>query len=151
VDARRVASVVVGLVLVTLAVLTVVLFVAGAHKNAQITRLRQDGVPVAIRISGCLGLLGGSGSNPAGYTCRGSFTLDGRRHDEAIPGDTLHPPGTMLRGVSVPGDPALVTTVGALAGEHASWKVFILPTALLVLLVVGVGTLVLRRHHVRRT
>jgi hypothetical protein len=151
VDARRVGGVIVGLVLVALAVLTVVLFVAAAHKNTQITRLRQDGVPVAIRVSGCLGLLGGSGSNPAGYTCRGSFTLDGRRHNEAIPGDTLHPPGTMLRGVSVPGDPALVTTASALAGEHTSWRVFILPAVLLVLLVVGVGAVVLRRRHVRRS
>jgi hypothetical protein len=57
----------------------------------------------------------------------------------------------MLRGVSVPGDPALVTTAGALAADHASWRVFILPAVLLVLLVVGVGAVVLRRRHVRRS
>jgi hypothetical protein len=146
VDTRRVGRVIVGLLLVTLAVLVVILFVAGAHKNTQISRLHDDGVAVAIRVSGCRGLLGGSGSNAAGYSCRGSFTLAGRRDNEALPGDTLHPPGTMLRGISVPGDPALVTTVGALATEHASAKVFILPTILALVLVVSVAALILRRR-----
>jgi hypothetical protein len=147
---RRVVPVIVGLVLVALAVLVVILFVSADHKNSQITRLRHDGVPVAIKVTGCQGQLGGSGSNLAGYSCRGSFTLDGRRSTEAIPGDTLHPPGAVLRGVAVPGDPALVTTVGALAGEHASARVYILPTVLLVALALGVGAVVARRRGLRR-
>jgi hypothetical protein len=149
VDTRRVGRVIVGILMVALAVLVVGLFLSGAHKNAQITKLHQDGVPVTITVSGCEGLLGGSGSNAAGYTCRGSFTLDGRRDNEAIPGDTLHPPGTRLRGVSVPGDPALVTTAGALAGEQSSGKVFILPAVLLAVLVLAAGTLVIRRRSRR--
>jgi hypothetical protein len=149
VDTRRVGRVIVVLLLLTLAVLVVILYVAGFHKNTQISRLRQDGVAVAIRVSGCRGLLGGSGSNAAGYTCRGSFTLGGHRYNEALPGDALHPPGTILRGVSVPGDPALVTTVGALATEQSSAKVFILPTILAVVLAVSVAALILRRRTVR--
>jgi hypothetical protein len=108
-------------------------------------------VVVDIRVTGCLGLLGGSGSNAAGYACRGSFTLDGHRENEAIPGNILRAPGTRLRGVSVPGDPALVTTTGALAGEHASGRVFILPTILAIILALFVGGLVLRRRRPRRT
>jgi hypothetical protein len=150
VDTRRVGRVIVGLLLVALAVLVVILFVAGIHKNSQISRLRHHGVAVSIRISGCRGLLGGSGSNAAGYTCRGSFTLEGHRYNEALPGDTLHTPGTMLHGVSVPGDPGLVTTVGALTTEHASAKVFIVPTVLALVLVVSVAALALRRRPVRR-
>jgi hypothetical protein len=135
VDTRAVARVAGGLLLVGLTVLVVILFVAGVQKNSQITRLRQHGVAVTITSSGCMGLLGGSGSNPAGYACRGSFTLAGRRYNENIPGNTLRPPGTVIRGVSVPGDPALVTTAKMLAAEQASWRVYIAPTVLLIVLV----------------
>jgi hypothetical protein len=134
---------------VALAVLVVVLYVAGFQKNAQITRLRRHGVPVEVTVSGCLGLMGGSGSNLAGYDCRGTFTIDGHRYNEAIPGNTFHRPGATLRAVTVPDDPALLSTVRALATEHPSQSVFILPTILLVVLAFGVGALDLRRRHVR--
>jgi hypothetical protein len=149
VDTRAVARVAVGLLLIGLTVLIVVLFVAGAQKNSQITRLRHHGVAVTITSSGCRGLLGGSGSNAAGYACRGSFTLDGRRYNENIPGNTLRPPGTVVRGVSVPGDPALVTTARMLAAEQASWRVYIAPTVLLVVLV-GLALLVGAAARTRR-
>ncbi len=150
-DTRLVVRLVVGLCLVALTVLVAILFAAGARKNGQITDLRQHGVAVEIRVTGCLGLLGGSGSNPAGYSCRGTFVLDGRSHNENIPGNTDHPPGTILHGVAVPGDPALVTTAGALATEHASWRVFALPGVLLVVLVLFVAALLVRRRRRPRT
>jgi MYXO-CTERM domain-containing protein len=147
VDTGRVGRVIAGLVLVGMAVLVVILFVAAVHKNSQITTLRRQGVPVVITMTGCRGLLGGSGSNAAGYACRGSFTLDGRRYNEVIPGNTLHPPGTTLRGVTVPGDPVLVTTARMLAGEHSSGRVFVLPAILAVVALLLVGILVLRRRR----
>ena len=128
----------------------VVLFVVGAHKNTQINLLRQHGVAVEVTVSGCLGLLGGSGSNAAGYTCRGTFTIDGHRYSEAIPGNTLYPPGARIRAVAVPGDPPLLSTVRAVESGHASWRVFILPTLLLVVLALLGGALVLRRRRVHR-
>jgi len=147
VDVRRVGRVVIGVCLVALAVLVVVLFVVGAHKNAQITRLHQDGVAVQVKVTGCLGLLGGSGSNAAGYACTGTFTLDGHRYREAIPGTALHPPGSRIRAVAVPGDPPLLSTARAVATEHASWSVFVVPAILLAVLVLLVGALILRRRH----
>jgi uncharacterized integral membrane protein len=149
-DVRRVAHVLIGACLVALAVLIILLFVAGAHKNAQITRLRQHGVPVQVTVSRCLGQLGGSGSNQAGYSCQGTFTLDGHRFTEAIPRSMLYPPGTTIRGIAVPGDPALLAPVRVVAAEHASWKVFVLPIILLAILMALVGALVLRRRAVRR-
>jgi len=131
VNTRRVAHLAVGVVLVTLAVLGVALFVAGANKNAQITRLREHGVAVEITVSGCQGLLGGSGSNAAGYVCRGTFRLADHEYNELIPGDTFHAPGSTLQGITVPGDPALVSTAAAVAAERASWRVFIVPAVLL--------------------
>jgi hypothetical protein len=146
-DVRVVGRVVVGVVVGSLAVVAVVLFVAGADKNAQITNLRQHGVPVEVRVTTCRGLLGGSGSNAAGYACRGSLTVDGRRYVEAIPGSTLHASGTTVRAVAARGDPALLSTFGILANEHASWRVFILPSVLLAFLVLLVAALLLRRRH----
>ena len=151
VDGRRVGRVVGGALLVTLAVLTVVLFVVGAQKNSQIERLRQNGVAVKVTVSGCRALMGGSGSNLVGYACQGTFSLGGHHYSEAIPGTTLYAPGTSLRAVSVPGDPGLLSTASSVAADHPSWRVFIVPTCLLVVLAVLVGALVLRRRRTPRT
>jgi hypothetical protein len=149
-DVRRVARVAVGLCLLTLATLVIIFSIAGVQKNNQINRLHHDGVKVDIIVNGCQGLLGGSGSNDAGYTCTGTFTLDGARHTESIPGDTFHAPGSSIQGVAVPGDPALLSPSAALAGEHTSGKVFLLPGILLVVLILSVVALVLRRQNLRR-
>jgi hypothetical protein len=135
VNFRAVGRVVVSLCMVALAAMVIIFSVAGAHKNDQINRLRDHGVPVTVTVTGCLGLIGGSGSNAAGDSCTGSFTLDGMRHGGAIPGLTFHRPGSTLRAVADPGDPALFTTAHILQGEHASWRVFLLPLVLLVVLV----------------
>ena len=147
VDARLLGRVVGVGCLVALAVLVVVLFVAGVHKNAQITSLRQHGVDVVVTVSGCTGLLGGSGSNPVGYACHGTLTMQGHRYDEAIPGDALYPPGARIRAVAAPGDPPLLSTRRAVESEHASWRVFILPAVLAVVLVLLVGAVVLGRRR----
>ena len=149
IDARRIGRAIGVLLLVALVVVAVVLAVAGAQKNNQIDRLRQDGVPVTITVSSCLGLLGGSGSNAAGYTCRGTFTAAGHRYTEGIPGNTLYPPGTTIRAVRVPGDPALVTPLTVLATEHASWRVYLLPAVLLAVAALLLGLLLYSRRRAR--
>ena len=150
IDGRRVARVAAAACLVGLAALSAVLFVVGFQKNAQIARLHNEGVPVTITVSGCLGLLGGSGSNAAGYECRGSYTLDGRPFNEPIPGNAMYDPGTKLHGVAVPGDPALVTTAAILRTEHVSGRVFVLPSILLALLVLTLGAFAARRRRSAR-
>jgi len=147
VDLRRVGRVAGALCLGALAVVAVVLFVAGAQKNAQITRLRQHGVPVVATVTGCLGLLGGSGSNPAGYACTGTYTLHGHRYHEAIPGDGFRAEGSKVRGVADPGDPTLFSTAAAVAAEHASWHVFITPSVLVAVLAVLLAVVGLRRRR----
>ena len=144
INARAVARVVVILCLVALATLVIIFTLAGAHKNNQINRLRHDGVPVDVTVVRCLGLLGGSGSNAAGYSCTGTFSVDGGRHTETIPGIGFRTPGSSLRAVVVPGDPALLSPVGVLAGEHVSWDVYLLPAILLVVLALSVVSVVVR-------
>jgi hypothetical protein len=127
VDIRRVSRVAVGICVATLAVTAGVLFGAGINQNAQIVALRNHGVPADVTVTTCLGLLGGSGSNAAGYSCRGTLVVGGRRYDVAVPGSVLRAPGSNVR------------------------VVFVLPTVLLLVVMLVVAGLVLRRRHARGT
>ena len=147
VDRRRLEMIVVALVLVALGVSSAVLFAVGAHQNSQIDQLRSQGVPIEAKVSSCLGLLGGSGSNGAGFSCTVSYVADGHHYKEAIPGNSLRNPGSTVRIVVASGDPTLLATPGGLANEHASWRVFILPAVLLMLLVAGIALVLLRRSR----
>lgn len=136
---RRVGQVVVGLVAATLLVLVVVLTVAAVHSNKQIDTLHDRGVPVTVTVTGCLGLLGGSGSNAAGYSCHGSYTLDGHRYTEPLPGTSLHRPGSTIPAVAVPGDPALLSPDSVIYNQHSSAGVYVVPAVLAGVLVVLLG------------
>jgi MYXO-CTERM domain-containing protein len=146
VDTRRLAHIVVGLVVATLAVLVVVFTLVGVHKNQQTDRLHDDGVPVTFTISSCTGLLGGSGSNFAGYVCHGSYGLSGHTYREQLPGNDFHRPYSTVPAIAVPGDPALVSPAAMVRTEHSSGGVFIVPAVLLVVLLLLVGLLLLRRR-----
>lgn len=134
-----------GILLVVLAVTAVVLLVAGFQKNAQQASLRSHGMRVAVTVTSCLGEVGGSGSNLAGYACTGSYVVGGKRYRESIPGNTLLPVGSAVAGVTVPGDPALLSTPQAVAAQAPSWKVFIVPAILLAVLV-GLSSIVMLRR-----
>ena len=149
VDARRAAQVVVGLIMATLAVLGIVFIVVGINKNEQINELRGHGVPVTFVVSKCLGLLGGSGSNAAGYACQGSYTVDGRRFFEDLPGSSNYGPGARVKAISVRSDPTLLSTPAIVNSERASARVFILPAVLLSACALLVLAVLLRRHHRR--
>jgi len=149
VDARHARTVLMAICLLALAASTIVLFISGMDKNAQINRLRQQGVPLEVTVSTCLGLMGGSGSNLAGYDCTASFTLNGHRYSDSLPGNALVTPGTRLRAVVVPSDPALLSTPRAMATQHSSWRVFILPSVLVVALGLLLVVAFLKRADLR--
>jgi hypothetical protein len=149
INGRQVARVVLGIVLATLAVLTVVFTVTGVHDNHQVDELQHQGVPVAVTITSCQGLLGGSGSNSAGFSCRGTYVLDGHRYDELLPGTAFHAPGTVVRALAVPADPTLVSPVSVVDAEHASASVFVLPALLFVALVAILAALLVTRARRR--
>jgi hypothetical protein len=142
VDPRRARRLIVGVLLVALAVVAIVLLVAGLKKNNQESTLRHHGVPVSVTVTSCTGLLGGSGSNLAGYACKGTYTFDGHDYDQSIPGTGLLHSGQVVQGVIVSSDPALLSTPAAVAGQGASDNVFIAPVTLflafLIVLVVAV-------------
>jgi hypothetical protein len=147
VDPHRVAQVAVGLVLAALLVLTVAFALIGQHKNQQIDELRQQGVPVTVTVTACQELLGGSGSNGAGFACTGTYTLDGHRYSEPVPGTTGHAPGATIAGVAVPSDPTLLSTAQIVQSEHTSWNVYVLPAVFFVLFLLVVAAVTLRRRR----
>ena len=147
---RRLVQIAVGLVLAALAVTAIVLTVAGIHSNDQINRLQTQGQPVTVTVTGCLGLLGGSGSNGAGYSCNGSYHMAGHVYREPLPGSTFYRPGTRVPSIAVPGDAALVSPVVIVNAQQASNGVFVAPIVLGVLLFAFIAVLVLRNRPRRR-
>ncbi len=101
------------------------LVVSGILSNARVDRLRHDGRRVMATVSGCEGLLGGSGSNGVGYTCRATFRLGGRTWSEVLPGTQLRAPGSRLALVVVPSDPRDLATPAGLAVERTSDLAFV--------------------------
>jgi hypothetical protein len=150
VDSRRASRVVIILCLLSLAATSAALFVVGARKNAQIGELRNRGVSITVTVTRCIGLLSGSGSNAAGYSCRGSYAYHGTRYEEAIPGNVSRLPGSTLPGVIAPDDPALLSTPAVLRSEQVSWRVFIAPGVLGLVAAAGAALLFGRVRH-RRT
>jgi hypothetical protein len=144
---RKVAQVAIGLCVAALAVCVVVFTVAGIHQNNQINTLRHDGVPVTVTVTNCLGLMGGSGSNAAGYSCTASFTVRGAHYSETLPGTDFHDRGATVAATVVPNDPALVSPDAILRTQHASFGVFWLPLILLAILVLFVALIVAVRRR----
>lgn len=150
VDIRRVGRVVALVCVAALAVTGAVLLVAGIHTNQQITELQRHGVPVSITVTGCTGLIGGTGAQAAGYSCNGTYLVHGARYHQDIPGMAFHAVGSTFRGVAVPGDPKLLSTPDQVATEQASWRAVLIPVLLLLAAVVWSG-LLYRAHRVRRS
>ena len=152
VDPRRAARVAVGLVLATLLGLTIVFALVGQHKNEQIDELQNHGVPVTYTVTTCQELLGGSGSNGAGFNCTGTYRLDGHRYAEPLPGTADHAPGATVSAVAVPSDPTLLSTAAIVRSEHASANVYVLPAVFFVLFLLVLAAVALsRRRRSRRS
>ena len=137
----------IGVCLAAVAITGLILLIAAIRNNNQIDELHHHGVPVTVKVTSCLGLMGGTGQQPAGYSCSGTYTLAGTHYHQSIPGLAFHPPGGTIQGVAVPGDPKLLSTPDQLARQHASWKAFVIPGLLLVFVVVVLAVLFLRRRR----
>ena len=147
VDVRRIARVTVAACVAALVVASVALFWAGARHNSQVTALRRDGVPVAVTVTDCRGLMGGSGSNLVGYSCQGSFSLGGHRYGSDIPGQSDHAPGTVLTEITLAHQPGLLATPSSVRSEQATWGAFWVPGALLLVALTLTGVAIGRRRN----
>jgi hypothetical protein len=149
VNTQRVVQFVVVLVALTLAVLSVTFFVSGVHRNSNITNLQHHGVSVSVTVLSCTGELGGSGSNVADFICEGTFTLNGKRYNDTIPGQSFLASGTKATFITAKNSPGLLATSSEVKSESSSWTVFILPLALFAALVALV--ILVARHRSRRS
>jgi hypothetical protein len=151
VDPRRAGRVIAAVSVAALVTVGIVLLVAGVDKNSQINELRAHGVPTTVTVTRCVALLGGSGSNGAGYACNGTYTFRRRHYVEAIPGDVNRPPGSAVPAIISPSDPGLVSTAADVRDQRASWRVFIAPGIVLLVAAGIIALLTLRSGRGRST
>jgi hypothetical protein len=131
IEPSRLVRVAIGVCVVLLVGIVIDMTISAANQESRQARLRQQGVPVEVVVTGCLGSGSGSGQTVAGYTCRGTYTLGGHRYNEVIGGTTVvHPVGQQLRAVAVPSEPTLVSTADGVARKHSSWTPYITPAIL---------------------
>jgi hypothetical protein len=145
IDAQAARRAVVGVGLLSLFVSAVVLALAAAHHNAQLGQLRAHGLVLTAQVSDCRGLLGGSGSNAVGYTCRASYLLHGHVYRAAISGSSAQPPGPTVRVLVDPLSPHLLSAT--LAVQRPSAGVYVLPVVLLLGFGLAAGILIVRWRH----
>jgi hypothetical protein len=140
ISSRGVARVLAGSMVVLLAILGIILTAQAAGQTARDHRLQQRGVPVEVRVTHCVGRASGTGVTDTGFTCTGTFDLDGRRYSDVIGGTTiLRSPGDTLSAVTDPHHPAILTTAAAVATAPASWKSFIAPAVVFLMLLLSAG------------
>jgi hypothetical protein len=117
--------------LVIFAVVVVISFLSAANDDARISRLKSHGIAVAITNVGCVGNLGGSGSNGSGYTCTGTYEVNGTKYREVIRSMTAYSsPTTAVRGVVDPSQHSSVELATSVKTSSSSLSVFIAPTLL---------------------
>jgi hypothetical protein len=134
------------LLIVVLASIVTVSFISAANDNARIDRLKSHGVPVVVTVTGCVGNIGGSGSNAAGYTCRGEYRVNGVHYHEVIGSkNSSSNVGSRVRAVADPAQPSTIELATALARSSASASVYVVPGLLALLLVVLALVLVRRQ------
>lgn len=137
-------------VLAIFAVIVIVSFISAANDNSRIERLKSHGVSVVVTVTSCVGNIGGSGSNAAGYTCYGTYHVEGVRYHENIGSRaTMSTTGTRLRGVADPQRPSTIELASTLAKSSTSLSVYVVPS-LLALLVLGLSLVFYRRLSHRR-
>lgn len=140
VDTRWVFRILTGLAIVVVAVLVAVLTIQAADKNSRTDSLRHRGVPVDVTVTDCLGILSGTGVTVAYFQCSGSFDLGGRSYHAVIGGsDINHQAGDVVKAVADPKHPTSVSTASSLESADSSWRTFIGPGLLFVLLVLLVA------------
>jgi hypothetical protein len=118
---RRIAGILVWLLVALLAGLAIYFAVTGAQQNSQLNALRQRGVPVQATVTGCRGISSGVGMGIEYWECRGSYTLDGHPFNAVINGSRqLLETGVQVPAIAVPARPDLLSTVASVRGSHGS-------------------------------
>lgn len=114
--------------LLVVAVAVIISFISASNDNARIDRMKSHGISVTVTVVNCIGNLGGSGSNGAGYTCRGNYRVNGVSYHEPIGSMTnFSSPGTTVSGVVDPSQHGTVILSSAIRDSSASSGVYVAP------------------------
>jgi hypothetical protein len=147
---RRFWISVAAVILALLATIVIVSFASAVNDNSRIDRLKAHGVTVIVTVTDCLGNIGGSGSNAAGYTCQGTYRLDGVNFHETIGSKSnFSVSGSKVRVVADPAQPSTIEVASAVARSSSSATVYIVPS-LLAILCIALAFIFLRRFHPTR-
>ena len=131
--------------LVVLAAFIVVSFISAINANSAIDRMKAHGVPVTVTVGDCIGNIGGSGSNSAGFTCHGTYEVAGIAFHEIIGSmSAFSKSGTIVSGVADPNRHSTVELASAVRATSPSATAYI-PSAVLAVLL-GALILLLRRR-----
>jgi hypothetical protein len=111
-------------------------FLSITNDNARIDRLKDHGISVTVTVIDCIGNVGGSGSNGAGYTCRGQYRVGASTYRELIGSmTTFSASGTTVRAVADPAHHASVVLASAVKASSASPGSYVVPGLLAIVLV----------------
>ncbi|HEX3825575.1 MAG TPA: hypothetical protein VHV79_14035 [Mycobacteriales bacterium] len=149
----KIAAAVVWFTVSLLALLGIVLAVQAAHENSRHAALRDDGVAVSASIIRCVGQATGTGITGDGFTCYGSFRLDGvRRTDRILGSSRLYQPGAEVAAVVDPHHAGVLATRSSVANGSSRWRAYLGAAIVITLLalVVGSSTWRCRRRQVWR-
>ena len=140
---------VVGSVVLLIAALAIAInFFSVANDNARIARMKSHGIPVVVTVTNCVGEIGGSGSNNAGFVCQGTYRVRGTQYHESIGSMTTFASfGTTLHAVADPAKPSTIVLATALAKPTASNSAYLVPSVLSLALVAVMVVIVRRRRH----
>jgi hypothetical protein len=141
VDRTRVRAVVTSSLLAVVAAVLVVTTLGMLAQASELGRLRAQGIPVSVSVTGCAGIASGTGITTVGYTCRGTFTVRGRRFDDVIRGNTaLLDTGQRVQGVAFPTAPTRLYASSSLrTSESPSSRLPVLLPALAAVALLTVG------------
>jgi hypothetical protein len=124
--------------LVIFAVAIALSFASTLNDHSRLDRMKSHGIPISVTISNCVGNMGGSGSNVAGYVCRGTYALDGVKYNEIISSmTTFASPGSRVHAIADPsqhGYVALASAITNASSSSAAFVVLIILFAVLLLL-----------------
>ena len=143
-EPRNVMRIVFLTFVICMVALIVVLAVEAARHNSRTQRLSDHGVPVQVRVTSCIGSATGTGITVNGYTCRGTYTLDGQRHSAILRGLNTHQHrGVVVAGVADPQSPGTLSTPDLVASSDASWRAYVGAGVTAIILLLGVAAYLL--------
>lgn len=121
INPRRLANILIWIVVALLVAFSAYYGVAGAQENGHLNTLRHKGVPVSVTVTGCVGISSGVGMGIEYWQCSGSYALGAQTFNEVIRGSRrLLDAGQRIDAIAVPGQPSLLSTVSSVRGQHSS-------------------------------